>query len=140
MLCVHRISVDWQCPGVQVCCEVREVEEVTPAREPPSPGPTELPPPGPCGVRGGSLNPAWFRMFSVDNFLQYGVFPWLVSLLRNENKMNGSTLSYKPSCGASLIHPQVALTGANCLNRYLVHVLPTLLSLCLSVCCLNERI
>jgi hypothetical protein len=139
MLCVHRISDDWQCRGVQVCCEVRDVEEVTPAREPPSPAPTERPPPSSCGDRGGSLNSAWFRMFSVDNFLQYSVFPWLVSLLRNEEK-DGSTQSYKPLCGASLIHPQVALTGALCVSRSLVHVLPTLLSLCLSVCRLNERI
>jgi hypothetical protein len=103
MLFVHRLSDEWQCNGVQVCCEVREVK-VAPARE--------RPPPGSCGVRGGSLNSASFRMFSEDKFTQFGEFPWMLGVI-----VVWSTQSNNFFCGASLIHPQVALTTASCVSR-----------------------
>ena len=153
MLCVHRmdaemllrINTERQCPGVQVCCVVR-VGEVSPSREPPSPGPTESPPPGPtqspppgsCGVRGGSLNPTWVRVLTEDKFTQFGEFPWMLALL-SEEEMEGEDTQGNPfRCGASLIHPQVAVTAAHCVSRYLVHLLPTFISLFISVCLLND--
>jgi hypothetical protein len=138
-VCVHRISLGSPCPGVQVCCEVRE-EEVTTARAPPSPGPTELRPPGSCGVRGGNLDSSWFRIFSEDTFTQFGEFPWMLALLSGEEAENEGTRRTQFHCGASLIHPQVAVTTAHCVSRYLTHVLPALLSLCLSVYQFSERI
>jgi hypothetical protein len=144
LLCVHRIDAERQCPGVQVCCEVRQIEviparEPLPATEPPSPIRTEPPPPGSCGVRGGSLNPTWVRIFSDDNFTQFGEFPWMLALLRVEETDGSGSQVNVFQCGASLIHPQVAVTAAHCV-RYFLNVLPTLLSRFLSVCHTNKRL
>jgi hypothetical protein len=78
------------------------------------------------------------RIFSEDTFTQFGEFPWMLALLSGEAE-DGGTRGTQFHCGASLIHPQVAVTAAHCVNRYLVHILPTLLSICLSVCCFSER-
>jgi len=45
-----------------------------------------------------------------DNEAQFGEFPWMVALLREE----GNTEKYQ--CGAALIHPQVVLTSAHCVT------------------------
>jgi secreted trypsin-like serine protease len=81
-----------------------------------------------------------FRIFGEDKFTQFGEFPWMLALLNGEEAEGGDTRGTQFHCGASLIHPQVALTAAHCVSRYLMHVLPTLLSICLSVCRFNERI
>jgi plasma kallikrein len=46
-----------------------------------------------------------------SNIAQFGEFPWHLALSERKN----SKFSY--ICGASLIHPQVALTGAHCVNK-----------------------
>jgi hypothetical protein len=145
MLYVHRMSKI--CPGVQVCCEIRQ-GEITPATEPPPSDSAELPssdsaeppPPGSCGIRGSSLNPTRLRIFSEDNVTEFGEFPWMLALLRSEETYDGDMQYDLFQCGASLIHPQVALTAAHCVNRYLVNFCTFISSFSLALGHLNEQI
>jgi secreted trypsin-like serine protease len=64
----------------------------------------------------------------------------MLALLREEEMEGGDAQSNPFKCGASLIHPQVALTAAHCVSRYLMRILPTFISLFISICHLNEGI
>lgn len=129
LFCLHRISDKWRCPGVQVCCELRGVE-VTPATEPQPQGSTEPPPPPPppppgsCGVRGAT----GLRILNDDSATEFGEFPWMLALFSGEDTEDGNTQYSQLRCGASLIHPQVAITAAHCVSRYFLHVLRPFLS------------
>ncbi|CAH0561390.1 unnamed protein product [Brassicogethes aeneus] len=47
-----------------------------------------------------------FRIIGADNDATFGEFPWMLGVLQDK--------TYK--CGASLIHPQVAVTAAHCVG------------------------
>jgi secreted trypsin-like serine protease len=56
-------------------------------------------------------------MFSENRFTEFGEFPWMLGVFRNEETGEEGTQRIRFFCGASLIHPQVALTGAVCVSR-----------------------
>nr|CAD7578352.1 unnamed protein product [Timema californicum] len=99
------------CPGVQVCCipprgdtPTQTIEQRTPTV-----GAFET-----CGVQRSdpnTISPLSLRIQDVDEEETYlGEFPWMLAVL-------GATQGRKYICGASLIHPQVALTAAHCVKK-----------------------
>ncbi|XP_046748894.1 phenoloxidase-activating factor 2 isoform X2 [Diprion similis] len=58
-----------------------------------------------------------------DNEAQFGEFPWMVAVLREQNITNNSAPINVYQCGGALIHPQVVLTAAHCVNGKEAHTL-----------------
>ncbi|XP_057336380.1 phenoloxidase-activating factor 2-like isoform X2 [Microplitis mediator] len=68
-----------------------------------------------CGQR--QADGVGFRITGqIDNEAQFGEFPWMVAILREEGMyQNGQNLNVY-QCGGSLIHSQAILTAAHCVN------------------------
>jgi hypothetical protein len=109
VICFHRTFGERRCPGVQVCCELPEEDKAFV---------TTSPPPSSCGIRGGSLDTTVVRILTDNNPTQFSEFPWMLALLREDTE--SGSMQYRFQCGASLIHPQVAVTAAHCVSRYFV--------------------
>lgn len=87
--------------ALDVCC-MEGKQTTVPVTPPPTFKPTG------CGFR--NINGIDFTIkVNNQNAAEFAEFPWVLALLENNNRY---------FCGASLIHPQVAFTGAHCIiNR-----------------------
>jgi len=59
-----------------------------------------------------------FRTGQTDNEAQFGEFPWMVAILK-ENVINGENF-YVYQCGGTLIHRKAVLNAAHCVNRSVI--------------------
>ncbi|KAF5299501.1 hypothetical protein FQR65_LT01084 [Abscondita terminalis] len=95
------------CDYLSVCCGKEEVR-----KDPILPEPEPNKQSG-CGRR--NAQGVGFRITGAkDHEAQFGEFPWMVALLREEAIEGNPKKLLIYQCGAALIHPQVVLTSAHC--------------------------
>ncbi|XP_055627729.1 phenoloxidase-activating factor 2-like isoform X1 [Toxorhynchites rutilus septentrionalis] len=100
-------SVENECPSyLETCCEKKDVITGPPL----TPAPPVLSD-YTCGKR--NVDGLDFKVTGNNNGeSEYGEFPWMLAVLREENIMDSSLNNYE--CGSSLIAPNAAVSAAHC--------------------------
>ncbi|XP_031359219.1 phenoloxidase-activating factor 2-like [Photinus pyralis] len=102
---------------LDVCCQIPADGKIPPeVTSPPdvTPMTPTLPPDQPsfCGIR--NPNGVGFKITgNSNNEAEYGEFPWMLAILNKNPGPDGLS----SICGASLIAPNVVLTGAHCVQN-----------------------